>query len=63
MQFVNLTLSLPTQAALLTTLFRSPPLSATCRVILEFAAILFTIFFNINKHRPRSYWRSFLTVP
>jgi hypothetical protein len=61
MQFVNLTLSLATQAALLTTLFRSPPLSVTCRVILEFAAILFTVLFYINEHRLRSYWRSFLT--
>jgi hypothetical protein len=56
MQYVNLTLALAAQAALLTTLLRNPPLPTATRVILSAGGALITILFYVNEHRIRLYW-------
>jgi hypothetical protein len=59
MQYVNLTVALAVQAALFTTILRTPPPSEPVRVTLGVAGALMTILFYINEHRIRAYWHAY----
>jgi hypothetical protein len=59
MQYVNLTLALAVQAAILSTVLRNPPLSETTRVFMSISGVLMAALFYINEHRIRSYWAAY----
>ena len=65
MVYVNLTLFLTSNAAILSVIFGrdkdSGPLGTAARVIFEAAGILLTIVFFVNEYRLRLYWHTYFS--
>jgi hypothetical protein len=59
MSYVNLTLALAVQAALLTTVLRDPPPPVTVHVLMGLGGMLLTALFYVNEHRMRAYWTAY----